>query len=81
MRSYRSACLFVGRVTFPDDLRLRPDDLRLRPDDLRLRPDDLRLRPDDLRLRPDDPAPQTHFRAHETPDQLVCRHLLEKKKF
>eukprot|EP00658_Telonema_sp_P-2_P067708 TRINITY_DN56639_c0_g1_i1.p1 TRINITY_DN56639_c0_g1~~TRINITY_DN56639_c0_g1_i1.p1 ORF type:complete len:123 (-),score=24.46 TRINITY_DN56639_c0_g1_i1:66-434(-) len=28
----------------------------------------------------DDPVSYTHLRAHETPEHLVCRLLLEKKK-
>ncbi len=26
-----------------------------------------------------DPAPYTHLRAHETPEELECRHSLAKK--
>ena len=32
------------------------------------------------RDRPFDPVSYTHLRAHETPEHLVCRLLLEKKK-
>src|SRR5678816_1653698 len=30
--------------------------------------------------KPQDPVSYTHLRAHETPEHLVCRFLLEKKK-
>ena len=31
-------------------------------------------------VQPPDPVSYTHLRAHETPEHLVCRLLLEKKK-
>eukprot|EP00658_Telonema_sp_P-2_P055700 TRINITY_DN44265_c0_g1_i1.p4 TRINITY_DN44265_c0_g1~~TRINITY_DN44265_c0_g1_i1.p4 ORF type:complete len:126 (+),score=34.91 TRINITY_DN44265_c0_g1_i1:145-522(+) len=31
-------------------------------------------------IEPPDPVSYTHLRAHETPEHLVCRLLLEKKK-
>ena len=34
----------------------------------------------DLLTRLDEPVSYTHLRAHETPEHLVCRLLLEKKK-
>ena len=39
----------------------------------------LRLRGDGVLIEPG-PVSYTHLRAHETPEQLVCRLLLEKKK-
>src|SRR5674536_374397 len=35
---------------------------------------------DDADERGEKPVSYTHLRAHETPEQLVCRLLLEKKK-
>src|SRR5678816_3623528 len=34
----------------------------------------------DYLLKPIEPVSYTHLRAHETPEHLVCRLLLEKKK-
>eukprot|EP00658_Telonema_sp_P-2_P053721 TRINITY_DN42345_c0_g1_i1.p1 TRINITY_DN42345_c0_g1~~TRINITY_DN42345_c0_g1_i1.p1 ORF type:complete len:121 (+),score=28.81 TRINITY_DN42345_c0_g1_i1:329-691(+) len=36
---------------------------------------------DAIQLKMDEPVSYTHLRAHETPEHLVCRLLLEKKKY
>eukprot|EP00658_Telonema_sp_P-2_P052729 TRINITY_DN4099_c0_g1_i2.p1 TRINITY_DN4099_c0_g1~~TRINITY_DN4099_c0_g1_i2.p1 ORF type:complete len:102 (-),score=36.65 TRINITY_DN4099_c0_g1_i2:41-346(-) len=46
--------------------------------ELRAKLDELRCL--DVDLGEDSPVSYTHLRAHETPEHLVCRLLLEKKK-